>query len=147
MYVIKMLITLPWQCAQTEHISRGSHFMSMSVYCRPPKWQYWKQFSMYLRDSQIISGRRTNQHAYSTINKSATSWAIELKWWVYTKSSFSHVNAYAPLNSGVCVCPLLSECMQRASLYQHGAPCPGMWSTDRLHHVPPLNHETCSTQG
>lgn len=115
------------------------------------RWQYRKQFSMYLGDSQTISGRRTNQNVWSIINKSERSYVIRLQWWIMPilLSPIVWIHEY------VCVfyipaCVLLNKCMQCVPswhIISPQSPVCGMQSTNRLHHVPPLNHATCSTQG
>lgn len=92
----------------------------------------WKQFSMYLGDSQTISWRRINQNAWGLINKSESRCMSQVKFWIIpalSLSSFSHCVVilmcmcfYIPACACVlymCVC---SDCHHRA-LYHHKALC------------------------
>lgn len=111
--------------------------MSVPVYRQPQRWQYWKQFSVYLGASQTISGKRTNQNASTIINKSEISWMIRLWWWIIPI-------LLSPILWELCVwesARVLSDervCHRRASYHQR-AP---MYPTNRPHHTPLLNHPT-----
>ena len=127
--------------------------MSMSVNYQFQRWQYWKQFSKHLGASQTISGRRTNQNAWGIINKRERSFIIRLKWWItpILLSPVVRIYVFMCMCSYIpaCAC-VLYECMRCVS-----SSCM-MWpqslvhsihSTNRLHHLPPINQATCSTQG
>lgn len=125
--------------------------MSMSVYCLPQRRQYWKQFSIYLGESQTISGR-TYQNAWGIINNSERNLYHTFRMMNYTNSSFMHcVHIFMCMCFYIPACVLLNcDCMQCVIITHYITSCmavQSMQSINRLHHVPPLNYATCSSQG
>lgn len=116
----------------------------MSVYCLPQRGQYWKQFSIYLGESQRISGR-TYQNAWGIINNGERK-----LYHTFRMMNYQVVSSHT-LCTHFRVCVLLNcECMQRVIITHYITSCmvvSSVQSTGRLHRAPPLNRAACSTQG
>ncbi len=132
----KCLITFAWN---TLNSLNSKHFSlkSVSVYCQ----QYWKQFSMYLGENQTISGWRTNQNASGIINKSGRSWDDEFYLFFFLLMC-GYMNVFLHFNVCMCVAKWFLCRVSPSCIISPQSHVCGMRYSNRLHHVPPLNHAT-----